>query len=446
MTNERHLERDLPAILGDIAAGRYPDYIDDVLTTTARRRQRPGWTFPERWLPVELVSTRVPTTRMPWRQLGVLALIALLFAAALAAYVGSRGPQLPAPFGPARNGLLISDQGGDLFVRSGPLDEPRLLLGGQTNDHDAGFSPDGARMIFVRTEGDRDYLMAADADGGNPVRIVPNPMIDTYIAWAPDSRRMAVVNAWGGAPKLSIVNVDGSGAKPVELGDVLPRDLTWRPPDGRQLLVRAVLTPAAAGDGELHLPVDFYLVDVAPDGSTTSHALGLAPHKRFGADWDNSGPAWSLDGQRIYYNVVDAGDATNGGYFRIHQIDADGRNDHALPGPSKADVNEAWPVVSPDGKTILVHRWTWKASSIAARGWLAVMPSDGSEAARDIGPYVMGGEDTGLVKGFSPDGSKVIVRADNTKQIFTIDPIDGLFEKLPWTSAGGLPDWQRLKL
>lgn len=102
MTTERHLERDLPAILGEIATGRYPDYIDDVLATTAQRRQRPTWTFPERWLPVELVTSRAPVARMPWRQLGVLALIALLLAAAIVGYVASQQARLTAPFGPAR--------------------------------------------------------------------------------------------------------------------------------------------------------------------------------------------------------------------------------------------------------------------------------------------------------------------------------------------------------
>jgi len=70
MTTERRLERDLPQILGDLAMGPYPDYIDDVLATTAQRRQRPAWTFPERWLPMDIVTSRVPTAAFPLRQLG----------------------------------------------------------------------------------------------------------------------------------------------------------------------------------------------------------------------------------------------------------------------------------------------------------------------------------------------------------------------------------------
>ena len=38
-------------ILDELAVSPYPDYIDSVLTTTARRRQRPKWTFPEGGFP-----------------------------------------------------------------------------------------------------------------------------------------------------------------------------------------------------------------------------------------------------------------------------------------------------------------------------------------------------------------------------------------------------------
>ena len=97
MTTPTRIERSLPTILGDLAAGPTPDYIDDVLATTARKRQRPGWTFPERWIPMAEVSSRTTfAPRLPWRTLAVALLIALLIAGAVAssAHVrrGSRPP------------------------------------------------------------------------------------------------------------------------------------------------------------------------------------------------------------------------------------------------------------------------------------------------------------------------------------------------------------------
>ena len=69
------------------------------------------------------------------------------------------------------------------------------------------------------------------------------------------------------------------------------------------------------------------------------------------------------------------------------------------------------------------------------------MPADGSAPAHDVGSRVPGGEDTGLVKIWSPDGTRILMSADNTKQVFSIDPISGAVEPLDWTQV--LPDWQR---
>ena len=41
-----HLDRYLPAVLGELAEAPYPDYIEQVLATAATRRQRPAWSFP----------------------------------------------------------------------------------------------------------------------------------------------------------------------------------------------------------------------------------------------------------------------------------------------------------------------------------------------------------------------------------------------------------------
>ena len=52
MTTPTRIERELPGILGDLSAGPAPDYLNDVFGRTGRMRQRPAWTFPERWLPM----------------------------------------------------------------------------------------------------------------------------------------------------------------------------------------------------------------------------------------------------------------------------------------------------------------------------------------------------------------------------------------------------------
>ena len=81
MTSPRRFEQDLPALVSDLyGGGMMPDYRDDILRTTVGTRQRPAWTFPERWLPVDLAARRWPIRPLPWRTLAVALLILLLAA------------------------------------------------------------------------------------------------------------------------------------------------------------------------------------------------------------------------------------------------------------------------------------------------------------------------------------------------------------------------------
>ena len=115
MTTELRLTTELPEILGELAMGPYPEYIDDVLATTAEVRQRSAWTFPERWLPM-VDATRRPALvpGFPWRSFSTAMLLLALLLAAVAIYLGSQ-QRVPPPFGPARNGLIAYAEGGDIY-------------------------------------------------------------------------------------------------------------------------------------------------------------------------------------------------------------------------------------------------------------------------------------------------------------------------------------------
>ena len=68
MSTRDRLEQRLPSRLEELAAPRTPSYFDDVIHQTARTRQRPGWSFPERWLPVSVLTDRLATApRAPMR-------------------------------------------------------------------------------------------------------------------------------------------------------------------------------------------------------------------------------------------------------------------------------------------------------------------------------------------------------------------------------------------
>lgn len=428
MTSPRRLEQDLPALLADLYVIGTPDYRDELVRQTAATRQRPAWTFPGRWLPVAIGSRHVPSPALPWRALGIVLLLLVLAAAAVLVAVGSR-QRVPPPFGPARNGPIAYALNGDILVREvGPV-ESRTLIGGSFDDQRPKFSPDGTRIMFLRVSTGLNLVMVANADGSAERQVLDQPVDEPYVAWAPDSRTLAITTFARGIRRLLLVPTDGSPAEQIELGALSPTDVAWRPPGGVELIVRA-----EGPDGRQ----DLYIVDVAKH---RHRALHIRSPLLLGPTWDVGGPAWSQAGDQLAYNAVDpmiAGPFD--GHFRIHLVHPDGSADVALPPPADDDIQEAWPDWSPDGRWILVHRWTWQPGG---EGWLAVMPADGSAPAHDIGRRFSGGEDTGLVKTWAPDSTRVIVRVENTQQIFSIDPVTGVDEELPWTGSD-LPDYQRL--
>ena len=103
--NDR-LERDLIEWFADTAAPRTPDYTPDILLRAARVRQRPRWTFLERWLPMSVTTLgRGIAGAVPWRTVGLITVLALLVLLAVGLYAGSQR-HVPAPFGPAENGRI----------------------------------------------------------------------------------------------------------------------------------------------------------------------------------------------------------------------------------------------------------------------------------------------------------------------------------------------------
>jgi len=236
-----------------------------------------------------------------------------------------------------------------------------------------------------------------------------------------------------GRPQLSVAPVDGGSATTVKLGDVVALDVSWSPPSGEFLLLRARIQPGETVD----------LLRVRPDGRGLQ-LLGLPGQSAFGSGYTLSGSTFAPDGKSIAYNSIETDPATLAAHFRIALVAPDGTGRRTLPGPAESYVQEGWPVFSPDGKWILVHRWIFKGDSgyAAPESWLAVMPADGSAPAHDVGPRFQGGEDASLHKIWSPDGSRIIAETGNTNQVFSIDPVSGASEQLPWTPE--LPDWQRI--
>ena len=422
-------ERRIGEALEGIAPPRPLDYLDDVFRQTARSPQRPRWTFPERWLNVDTTLPRPFFGRkLPVRQLIVLALLATLAAASVAYYIGSR-ERLPAPFGPASNGQIVYGVEGDLYVRDSVDGASRLLLGGPSDQGGAVLSPDGQLIAYDNVVGGVDHVWVAEIDGSNPRQILAQPFTGLAFQWSFDSQAALAVTDSAGFHELWIAPADGSGAREIELENLWPYEAVWDPAQAGVLLVRT--SDRRTGD------VDMYYVD-GESGAILSK-IDMTGANLYGPTYEFAGMAFSPDGDKIAYNVVESDDA-GGEHFWTHLMNRDGSNDRlvALPQGVPGPYSQAWPVFSPDGDWIALESWRGPIGG-AVRNQLAVASTDGTSPTRLLGPSVL---NRSIVKVWAPDGTRIIIHVNDVDDVYSIDPVSGNYELLPWKSD--FPNWQRV--
>jgi Tol biopolymer transport system component len=425
MTTEPRFERQLPTVLEDLYLGPSPDYRDDVLAAATAVRQRPAWTFPGRWLPMDLTTRLTPVPRLPWRQLGILALIALLLATALAVYVGSQR-HLPAPFGPARNGLIPYISNGDIYAGDPLTGKTKLLLAGADKDFAPMSSPDGTRIAFLRSTGP-DWpdgtprpvdMYTMREDGSNVVKVTPTPIGQiNWGIWSADSHTLAVTYQDGAWSRLIVLDADGKKPAVKITAATNPDYVEFRPPDGRELLFR--------GKEKIYPDDRFglYVLDLA-----TMQVRTLSGPSTDNYDDDNA-PVYSADGSRIFYSrwFKDS--------IQLWVMNADGSNAHRFVGEAGYSEDH-YPVVSPDGRWVAFDHH----ADGAAIQRLAVVRADGTGPITLVGP----GFDSGGTYVWSPDSTRILEYpfSPNPTNPYLVDPQGGPMTKVPWVSDADL-DWQR---
>ena len=428
MTAFERYEREIPRLMAEIAPPSVPDYLDDLLQTTTTMRQRPAWSALERWLPMGELARPLQRTAVPWRPLAVLALLAMLIAAGLLISAGSQRP-LPAPFGPAENGLLVyGDANGALFQG-----DPETGVATSIVDDDGAYtipvvSRDGRRIIYDQTVASTTYFVA-DVDGSNVRELAGTYRQVRSIGWSPDDTVVSIISMVDGRMAVTLLPADGSPGTTLPIDrDVL--SFSWLP-DGRIALIGAETPDVLCRADVPETVCALYLAD--PDGRNLEL---LVPSDDFHGLMIDPSP----DGRSLLYVKWD--DAAEG---MLWLVDLESKQQHVVPFTNRDPagleaINNAW--FSPDGDSILFDRFLEDAE------YWAVIPAAGGDAI-NVGPaWPRGGpEGHGPEARWSPDGTSVIANYPGydpaSESLRLLDPTqEGLGEALPFPAAW-LPSWQR---
>lgn len=420
MTAPTRLERNLTGILDDLSAGPTPDYLDDLFVRTGRMRQRPPWTFPERWLPMtDITRSRAFAFAPPLRSIALALVVIALVAAAALAYVGTQR-RVPAPFGPAANGLIVYDNGGDIYTGDPVTGAERLVVGGKDFDAEPGFSPDGTLIAFIRQSDSDVDLYTVRPDGSDLKRVTTSAIpSDSWVNWAPDSRHLGVVHLENGHKRFDVLGFDGTSPRRLA-GDMEIDSFTYRPPLAQEILLRAVV------DGHLGL--------FAMDADGTNIRPLITTSRPPDNPLDFGGATYSADGTRIFYQSWTPPGFQPEGCCNLWVMDADGSNPHVFVNDA-ANRWEGQAAVSPDGQWVAFWR-------VVDTSQVSIIRADGSGPVTKIGPNLTGT----AVWGWAPDSSKILMvtsdAADSPGQ-YLLDPAGGPWTRTAWQATSN-PDWQRL--
>lgn len=348
------------------------------------------------------ISTRAGTLAPP--RMGRVILVALLVVALVAlaiVAVGSRQRRVPPPFGPARNGELLSSADGDIFAVDPNSGQATPVIAGPALEFGPMFSRDGTKFLFLR--GGRDDgldIVVANADGSEAnvvTQVVDGP---DWVDWSPDDTRIAFLTRTQDRGAINVVNVDGSDQHELDVGQSA-NQFSWLPPDGQEIVFRG--EHQDAGDP---LPA---ILAVRPDGSGLRT---ISTRPAINAN-DFEDVAVSPDGTRVAYRYPGED------VFSVRVLDLHTGTERVLPQP--AGTAQFGGPFSPDGRSLLLIR-AYEDNTVQ----LVVVPADGSGTGVVVGPRAPGGSGGPTINNqvWSADGAAVIANFDAEK-LDRLLPIDG---------------------
>jgi Tol biopolymer transport system component len=430
MSGSQRFDRNFADLLAELAEPQFPDYFDDVLTQAIGHRQRPAWTFPERWIPMGVLTRRLTLfPALPGRTVGILMLLLLLLLATVVIGVGALllQQQRPAPpFGIAANGLIAYSYEGDIYTRDLATGESRLIVGGPAFDVGPWFSRDGSQIIFARvleTEPQEVVTMMSVDAAGAAERTLVAPEAAGEVHWSdisPEGRLFAVVNSAEGTPGLSVVELASGTRTPVDLA-INPTEFEWTV-DSRGFIIRGEDAQGAAA---------LYYVNV--DGTDLRQLTETA---RGNGQFMSPFPI-SHDGRYLAYSSF------RGNALYLHMLDLETDEVTIWLPPIGVGMATGWPAFSPDNEKIAYVNYSQPSSTEISAQVMVGPIEGGTAAAQPVGPLVRIPQMTrGLAVQFSPDGESLLITSD-AGEAWLASVASLAYDEISFARDEFPPAWQR---
>jgi Tol biopolymer transport system component len=202
----------------------------------------------------------------------------------------------------------------DIFVMKEDGTEVRQLTTDPSADTQPRWSPDGSQIVFTSfkdggatatTDKFTTDLFVVNADGSNRLHLTSTPRSDeNSAAWSPDGKKILYgkrdysdAGTRIGSGGLFVINADGSGSAAFVLSnpDFGPGAAAWSP-DGKRIAI------AAAYNKHRDFFTQTVVLVANVDGSNERVLTPLTSDLLFNY------PAWSPDGTKILFTMVDFAD------------------------------------------------------------------------------------------------------------------------------------------
>ena len=266
----------------------------------------------------------------------------------LDAQVHGGGPPGSLVFHSARAGNL------EIYRANADASDPQRLTNDPAEDLWPDISPNGRSVAFASTRTGNREIFVLDLQDGTLRNVSQSSGDDNWPRWSPNGRQIAFHSNRDGNYNIYVVDIDGRGLHRVTSSPLLDQWPDWSPNGQKLVFRRGFDIYVADADGEeqnvvrlTNLPTttnqmaawspngqqiafmslrDGYcsVFLMSADGETPENpAVNLTPKGPLDANsaWCSRAPAWSRNGQQIYFQSMRVGTGSN---VELFVMNADG--------------------------------------------------------------------------------------------------------------------------